>query len=52
MIETHKLGRKGEDIAAQFLAKKNHHILERNWRHRKAEIDLISRTEDIFFLLK
>ena len=22
MIETHKLGRKGEDIAAQFLAKK------------------------------
>ena len=52
MIETYRLGRKGEDIAAQFLAKKNHHILERNWRHRKAEIDLISRTEDIFFLLK
>jgi putative endonuclease len=52
MIETYRLGRKGEDIAAQFLAKKNHHILERNWRHRKVEIDLISRTEDILVFIE
>ena len=46
MMKTHKLGRKGEDIAAQFLAEKKHNLLERNWRYRKVEIDLISRVED------
>ncbi|MDG1916753.1 MAG: YraN family protein [Flavobacteriales bacterium] len=45
MKKAHKLGQKSEEIAAQFLAHKKHQILDRNWRCRKAEIDLISKHE-------
>ena len=41
MTSSHQLGRKGETAAARFLAKKNYTILERNYRYRKAEVDLI-----------
>ena len=32
MKKAHKLGQKGEEIAAQFLAHKKHQILDKNWR--------------------
>jgi putative endonuclease len=35
------LGRWGEDLAAQHLAAAGHTILERNWRTREGEIDLV-----------
>jgi len=37
-----KLGREGEDRAAQFLAKKGYKILERNYSTRSGEIDLVA----------
>ncbi len=37
-IET---GNKGENMAAEFLAKKGYEILTRNYRYKHAEIDLI-----------
>lgn len=36
------LGKRGEDLAAQFLEEKNYHLLERNWRHGRAELDIIA----------
>ncbi len=36
------LGRKGEDIARSHLVKKGYKILETNWRHSRAEIDIIA----------
>lgn len=39
-------GELGEDLAAEFLRKKGHIILERNWRSHLAEIDIISREGD------
>ncbi len=36
------LGKKGEDRAARFLAGKGYTILERNYRTRSGEIDLIA----------
>jgi putative endonuclease len=36
------LGRKGEDRAARFLADQGYKILERNYRTRNGEIDLIA----------
>ena len=36
------LGRKGEDRAARFLAKQGYRILDRNYRARHGEIDLIA----------
>jgi putative endonuclease len=39
------LGQEGEDRAAQFLVKQGHRILERNYRTRSGEIDLITLHE-------
>ena len=35
------IGKKGEELAQQFLEGKGYSILENNWRYRKAEVDLI-----------
>jgi putative endonuclease len=37
-----ELGRWGESVAAGHLVAKGHRIIERNWRHRRCEIDLIA----------
>ena len=43
MNKAHEIGHQGEAIALHFLACKKHHILEKNWRWQKAEIDIISQ---------
>ena len=40
------LGRKGEELTCEFLRKKGHTILERNWRSGHLEIDIISFNEE------
>lgn len=42
MSLSNQLGRDGEDLAVQFLLKNGYQILERNYRYRKAEIDIIA----------
>jgi putative endonuclease len=37
------LGRQGEDIAAGFLQARGYRILQRNWRCRAGEIDIVAR---------
>ncbi|HQJ35005.1 MAG TPA: YraN family protein, partial [Rhodoglobus sp.] len=37
------LGRRGEEIAARYLASRGLAIVERNWRCPQGEIDLIAR---------
>lgn len=37
-----ELGKEGEAAAEQLLLQKGYRILERNWRFRKNEIDLIA----------
>ncbi len=41
MGKHNETGKKGEDIAYAYLIEKNIHILERNWRYKRAEIDII-----------
>lgn len=36
------LGRTGEDLVADFLQNQGHLLLDRNWRIREGEIDLVS----------
>ncbi len=43
MIDKNKRGNAGEQLAADFLAQKGFEIVERNYRHKKSEIDLIVR---------
>ncbi|HHH52756.1 MAG TPA: YraN family protein [Bacteroidetes bacterium] len=40
------IGKKGEEIAVEFLVEKGYLILERNWRFKKAEIDIIAKDKD------
>ncbi len=46
MAESHDLGKKGEDLAAEHLSKKGFRILHRNWKWGKNEIDIIAENKD------
>ena len=37
------LGKVGEDLAQKYLEQKGYEVLERNYRYKKAEIDLIAQ---------
>ena len=43
MSDKIKKGKEGEDLAANFLTEKGYEIVERNYRHKRSEIDLIVR---------
>lgn len=46
-----KVGKQGEDIAARFLARKGHKIIERNVKTFVGEIDIVARKEyEIIFV--
>ena len=42
MSEHYELGKKGEQLAVDYLTKEGYKIEERNWRFQKAEIDIIA----------
>lgn len=52
MGKHNELGKKGEEIAADFLVKKGYQLLETNWRHRKAEIDIIAKLDDVLIFIE
>jgi len=39
------IGALGEDFVAKYLVGKNYEILDRNWRIREGEIDLVAMSE-------
>ena len=45
MDERHSLGWEGENLACELLLKKGYEILHRNYRFRKAEIDIVARKD-------
>ncbi|MFH1297939.1 MAG: YraN family protein [Bacteroidota bacterium] len=42
MTANHELGKRGEELAAQYLKEKGYKILETNWRFHHNELDLIA----------
>ena len=44
---TRQIGNSGEDKAADFLSAQGYQIVERNWRTRRGEIDIIAHKDDI-----
>ncbi len=42
MAKHYDLGKRGEELAAQYLKEKGYVVFERNWRYGKAEIDIIA----------
>lgn len=47
MATHNELGEKGEQLAVEFLQKEGYTILERNWRFKKAEVDIIVQKEEV-----
>ncbi len=42
MARHNQIGIEGEQIARDFLIRKNYKILETNWQHEKEEVDIIT----------
>jgi putative endonuclease len=46
------LGRSAEDVAADFLSRNDVQILERNFRRRLGEIDIVGRIQDVLIIVE
>lgn len=52
MASHNELGKKGEELAIDFLQKKNYSIITRNYLFDKAEVDIIAQKEDILAIVE
>ena len=50
MAEHIQTGIDGEKLSASYLKKNGYEILERNWRFKHAEIDIIARKNDMLIV--
>jgi putative endonuclease len=46
MSDKIKTGREGENLATEFLKQKGFEVVARNYRHKRAEIDIIVKKDD------
>ncbi|HEX9153602.1 MAG TPA: YraN family protein [Candidatus Saccharimonadales bacterium] len=49
-MTTTEIGRKAESVAADFLVRKGCTIVDRNWRTRWCEVDVIAARDNVVFL--
>lgn len=47
-----EIGKNGEDIAANYLMEKGYVILERNWRFKHYEVDIIAENEQFIVVVE
>jgi len=47
-----KVGQMGEDIACEFLMKRGYEILDRNYRKKWGEIDIIAKWDNIIHFIE
>ncbi|MBJ6368235.1 YraN family protein [Snuella sedimenti] len=52
MAQHNELGKKGEQLAEDFLLKKGYAIKERNYRFDKAEVDIIAQINEILAIVE
>lgn len=52
MAEHNELGKKGEELAVEYLQQNGYKILDRNWTFQKAEIDIIAQKENILAVVE
>ncbi len=52
MAQHNELGKKGEQLAIDFLLKKGYTICDTNWRYQKAEVDIIAQKEEILAVVE
>ncbi len=52
MAQHNELGKKGEQLAVDFLLNKGYTIRDKNWRYRKAEVDIIAEKEGVLAVVE
>lgn len=52
MAKHNELGKKGEQLAVDFLLKNGYEIIERNYRFDKAEVDIIAQIKDTLAIVE
>lgn len=52
MASHNQLGKKGEQLAVDFLIENGYDIVERNYRFNKAEVDIIAQKEDVLAIIE
>lgn len=52
MAHHNELGKKGEQLAVDFLLRENYKIVERNYRFDKAEVDIIAKKDNILAIIE
>lgn len=52
MAEHNETGKKGEDLANDYLLEKGYTVLERNWRFGQEEIDIIALKKNMLVVVE
>jgi len=52
MAQHNELGKKGEQLAVDFLLKNKYEIIERNYRFDKAEVDVLALKDNILAVIE
>lgn len=52
MAEHNDFGNLAENLAVEFLVKKNYKVLARNFRYQRAEIDIVTEFEDLIVVVE
>ena len=52
MAQHNELGKKGEELAIDFLREKGYTIRNTNWRYQKAEVDIIAQKDTILAVVE
>ena len=52
MAQHNELGKKGEELAVDFLVKNGYTIRDKNWRYLKAEVDIIAEKDGILAVVE
>jgi len=52
MAKHNELGKKGEQLAVDYLVNNNYDIIERNYRFDKAEVDIIAKKNEILAIIE
>ena len=52
MAEHNELGKKGEELAVNYLQKEGYLIAARNWRFKKAEVDIIAEKNGVLAVVE
>lgn len=52
MAQHNDLGLKGEELAIEYLEKNGYLIVEKNYRYRKAEVDIIARIDTTLVVIE